>query len=87
MPIPSVKPESVQEIHAFIQDLLIRTKDTSSEVLLNGLLSAYFSAAVNRGFAADVPPALRAAADTVEKDLTKITTAKALLDAQGATMN
>lgn len=87
MPIPSVKPESVQEIHAFIQDLLARTKDTSSEVLLNGLMSAYFSVAVNRGFAADVPAALRAAADTIEKELSNIVTAKALIDAQGATKN
>lgn len=87
MPIPSVKPESVKEIHAFIQDLLVRTKDTSSEVLLNGLMSAYFSVAVNRGFADDVPAALRAAADTVEKDLSKIMTAKALIDAQSATKN
>lgn len=87
MPMPSVKPESVKDIHAFIQNLLASNKTTSSEVLLNGLLSAYFSAAVNRGFAADVPAALRAAADTVEKDLNKITTAKALIDAQSATIN
>ncbi|WP_313571047.1 hypothetical protein [Comamonas terrigena] len=87
MPIPPVKPERVKEIHAFIQDLLVRTKDTSSEVLLNGLMSAYFSVAVNRGFAADVPAALRAAADTVEKELNNIVTAKALIDAQGATKN
>lgn len=87
MPMPSIKPESVSGIHAFIQDTLTRNKDTPSEVLLNGLLSAYFSAAVNRGFAVDVPAALRAAADAVEKDLEKITAAKALIDAQSATMN
>lgn len=87
MPIPAVTPEDANELHGFIQTVLTSTKDMPSKILLNGLMSAYFSAAVNRGFAADVPAALRSAADAVEKQLEQVITAKALIDAQGATIN
>lgn len=87
MPIPSAKPEQVPAIHDLVQAILESTQTTPSEVLLNGLMSAYFSAAMNRGFAVDAPAALRAAADTVEKELDNIVKAKALIDAQSATIN
>lgn len=85
MPMPNITEQDVQPIHEFIQAILEGSKNTPSSVLLNGLLSAYFSAAVNRGFAADVPAALRAAANKIEKDLEKIIAAKALIDAKDAT--
>lgn len=87
MPFPAITPDNANELYAFTQVLLESTKDTPTAILLNGLMSAYFNAAVNRGYAADVPAALRAAADTVEKQLEQVITAKALIDAQGATKN
>ena len=87
MPLPAITPDNANELATFIQALLVSTKDTPTAVLLNGLMSAYFSAAVNRGYATDVPAALRAAADTVERQLEQVITAKALIEAHGATKN
>lgn len=85
MAIPNITETGKKLIPGFVSNILESTKDIPSEIVLNGLLSAYFSAAVNRGFAADVPAALRAAANKVEEDLQKILSAKALIDAQNAT--
>ena len=85
MPIPNITENGAQQIAGFVTNILESTKDVSSEIVINGLLSAYFSAAVNRGFVADVPAALRAAADKVEKDMKEILAAKALIDAGTAT--
>lgn len=87
MPFPAITPDNANELCVFTQVLLESTKETPTAILLNGLMSAYFSAAVNRGYAADVPAALRAAADTVERQLEQVITAKAVIDAQGATKN
>lgn len=85
MPIPNITKQDMQPIAELVQIILEGTEDIPSSILFNGLLSAYFSAAVNRGFAADVPAALRGAADRVEEDLEKIIAAKALIDAQNTT--
>lgn len=85
MPIPNITENGAKQIAGFVTAILEDTKNAPSEIVINGLLSAYFSAAVDRGFVADVPAALRAAADKVEKDMKKILAAKALIDAQNTT--
>lgn len=87
MPIPAITQDDAVEVHAFVQTILSSTQGVPSNILINGLMSAYFSVAVNRGFAADVPGALRAATEAVEKQLDQVITVKAQIDAQSATKN
>lgn len=54
-------------------------------VVLNGLISAYFTVALERGHATDVPKALRSVAEKLERNMQDFLNNKAMHDAQSAT--
>lgn len=86
MPMPNYTEQDKQDVAEFVAAILEATRDAPTVVVLNGLISAYFTAALERGHAADTPQALRQAAKEIERNMEKILVAKAMHDAQSATM-
>ena len=86
MPMPNCTEQDKQETMDFVAALVEATKDVPTVVVLNGLISAYFTVALERGHATDVPKALRSAAEELERNMQDILDHKAMHDAQSATM-
>lgn len=77
MPMPQFKDADKPAITNLTVALLAIVEEREPAVVLNALLSTYFNASVNYGCAADVPTALRSAADAIEQNINQVLALKA----------
>lgn len=77
MPMPQFTDADKPAVTNLTVTLLAIVDKHGPAVVLNALLSTYFNAALNYGCAADVPAALRSAAEAIEQNINQVLALKA----------